>query len=162
MKVAILRHYDITEETYRQRFWSAVRSNDETHHDLAIHLGDLATKWLKGVNTVELVKEAVIQEQLLNTLTPAIRVWVKERKPTTALEAGQLADDYIEARKQTTKDDQPTGLKPSTKDDRVTSLWGTSTHQGQATFQTRTEVWRLIYSKLLQLWKTGACGFKVP
>ena len=54
----------------------------------------------RGV-TVELVKEAIIQEQPLNTLTPAIGVWVKERKPKTALEAGQLADDYMEARKQT-------------------------------------------------------------
>ena len=56
--------------TYHQHFWSAVRSNEETHRDLAIRLGDLATKWLKRVNTVELVKEAVIQEQLLNTLAP--------------------------------------------------------------------------------------------
>ena len=54
---------------------------------------------------MELVKEAIIQEQLLKTLTPAVQVWVKERNPKTALEAGQLADDYTEARRQSTKDD---------------------------------------------------------
>ena len=74
VKVAILRCYD----TYRQRFRAAVRSNKESHWDLSIRLGDLANKWLRGVNTVELVKEAIIQEQLVNTRTPAVRVWVKE------------------------------------------------------------------------------------
>lgn len=77
VKVAILRCYDIM-ETYRQRFRAAVRSNEESHWDLSIHLGDLANKWLRGVNTVELAKEAIIQEQLVNTRTPAVRVWVKE------------------------------------------------------------------------------------
>ena len=67
------------------------------------------------VNTVELVKEDIIQEQLLNTLTPAVRVWVKERKPKIALEAGLLADDYAEARRQSTKDDQVISV-PGTSD----------------------------------------------
>ena len=38
--------------------------------------------------------------QLLNTLTPNSQVWVQEKKPKTCLEAGQLADDYAQARKQ--------------------------------------------------------------
>ena len=44
VKAAILRRYDITEETYR----AAVRSNEESHRDLSIRLGDLANKWLRG------------------------------------------------------------------------------------------------------------------
>ena len=61
VKAAILRHYYITEETYCQHFQSAVRCNEETHRDLAI--------W------------ALNQEQLFNTLTPAVQVWVKKQKP---------------------------------------------------------------------------------
>lgn len=53
------------------------------------------------------MKEVIIQEQLMNTLAPSIRIWVKERKPKSAIEAGQLADDYLEARKQSTKENQP-------------------------------------------------------
>ena len=113
VKAAILRCYDLTDETYRQRFRAAVRSNKESHRDLSIRLGDLANKWLRGVNTVELVKEAIIQE---NTLTPAVWVWVKERKPKTALEGGQLANDYAEAWRQSTKDDQVISVPaPGTK-----------------------------------------------
>ena len=44
--------------------------------------------------------EVVAQEQLLNTLPINVRVCVHERKPTTCLEAGQLADDYAPARRQ--------------------------------------------------------------
>ena len=76
----------------------------ESHRDVSIRLRELANKWFKGLNTVEQVKEAIVLEQLLYTLGPSVRVWVKERKPKTALEAGQLADDYSEARKQTTKE----------------------------------------------------------
>ena len=79
----------------------------ESHRDVSIRLGDLANKWLKGLTTVEQVKEAIVLEQLLYTLGPSVRVWVKERKPKTALEAGQLADDYSEARKQTAKESRP-------------------------------------------------------
>ena len=95
---------DITEETYRQHFREISKNVVESHRDVSIRLGDLANKWLKGLNTVEQVKEAIVLEQQLYTLGPSVRVWVKERKPKTALEAGQLADDYSEARKQTAKE----------------------------------------------------------
>eukprot|EP00731_Ephydatia_muelleri_P033526 Em0031g34a len=107
VKAAILRRYDITEETYRQRFREITKNVVESHRDVSIRLGDLANKWLKGLTTVEQVKEAIVLEQLLYTLGPSVRVWVKERKPKTALEAGQLADDYSEARKQTAKESRP-------------------------------------------------------
>ena len=42
-------------------------------------------------------------EQLVNTLPQDVRVWVKERKPKTSTEAGQLAEDYIQVRKQNTE-----------------------------------------------------------
>ena len=107
VKAAILRLYDITEETYRQRFREITKNVVESHRDVSIRLGDLANKWLKGLTTVEQVKEAIVLEQQLYTLGPSVRVWVKERKPKTALEAGQLADDYSEARKQTAKESRP-------------------------------------------------------
>ena len=57
----------------------------ESHRDVSIRLGDLANKWLKGLTTVEKVKEAIVLEQLLYTLGPSVRVWVKERKPGSRL-----------------------------------------------------------------------------
>ena len=99
MKAAILRRYDINEETYRQRFRSITKGADESYRELANRIKDLGKKWLRQYDTIEKIVEAVVQEQLLNALPQYLRVWVRERKPTTSLEAGQLADDYVQARK---------------------------------------------------------------
>eukprot|EP00731_Ephydatia_muelleri_P002426 Em0001g2426a len=79
---------------------SVIKSLDESHREVAVRVKDLAKKWLKQQATAEAVVEVVAQEQLLNMLPSNVRVWVRERKPTTCLEAGQLADDYAQARRQ--------------------------------------------------------------
>ena len=43
------------------------------------------------VSTIENISEVVVVEQFINTLPDNIHVWIKERKPITSLEAGQLA-----------------------------------------------------------------------
>ena len=53
LKVAILRRYDISDETYRQRFReTAVKKEDETVSELAVRLDDLLQKWTKDCKTV--------------------------------------------------------------------------------------------------------------
>ena len=54
---------------------------------------------MAGCDTVEAVTEKVTIEQLLNTMPADLRIWVGERKPKTAGEAGRLADDYLQARR---------------------------------------------------------------
>ena len=49
---------------------------------------------------MEQIKDTVVLEQFLNCLSPTIHTWIKERKPKSVLEAGHLADDYTEARRQ--------------------------------------------------------------
>ena len=99
VKEAILRRYDINAETYRQRFRSATRKEEESYRQLAVRLGDLLAKWTKDCKTVEEMAELIAIEQLLNSLPTSVRIWVSERKPTRVTEAGQLADDYVLARK---------------------------------------------------------------
>ena len=60
VKAAILRRYDITDETYCQRFRGVSKSMVESHRDVSIRLENLANKWLKGLTTVEQVKEAIV------------------------------------------------------------------------------------------------------
>ena len=101
LKAAILRRYNTNEETYRQRFRTAKLGDGETPRELATRLSDLALWWTKDCHTAAEVRELVVKEQLLNTLPEDVRVWVSERKPTTSAEAGQLAEDYLQARKMT-------------------------------------------------------------
>ena len=102
LKAAILRRYNINEETYRQRFRTAKLGDGETPRELATRLCDLALRLTKDCHTAAEVRELVVKEQLLNTLPEDVRLWVSERnKPTTSAEAGQLAEDYLQARKMT-------------------------------------------------------------
>ena len=100
LKKAILRRYDINEESYRQRFRSATKKQGETNRELVARLVDLAEKWMQGCTSIAEVTDVVVLEQVTNTLPGDVRVFVKERKPKTSLEAAELADDYLRARKQ--------------------------------------------------------------
>ena len=42
--------------------------------------------------------DVIVVEQLLATLPEEMRIWVRERKPTLSAQAGQLAEDYLQAR----------------------------------------------------------------
>ena len=99
VKEAILLRYDITEDSYRQKFRSLKRNPRESGRELVARLDDLAAKWLKSCKTPEEVRDRIILEQFLNTLPEEVRIFVKERKPKSAGEAGKLADDFSQARK---------------------------------------------------------------
>ena len=101
------------------RFRSLKKESGKTNRELATRLTDLAGKWLKKCDTLDKLKDAIVLEQLVNTLHTDVQVWVRERKPKTSQEAGQLADDsdYVQARKQTNESvDQPwSARKPGDK-----------------------------------------------
>lgn len=100
LKAAILRRYDINEETYRQRFRSYRKQADESYGELSIRLKDLFYKWVQPkTRTKEEVSEAMILEQLLDIMPPELKVWMRERKPRSLKEASEMADNYVAARK---------------------------------------------------------------
>lgn len=98
LKAAILRQYDITEESYRQRFRAVKPRPGESNQELAARLTDFAGKWMKACTSIDELRDLVVLEQLLNTLPEDARIFVKEMKPKTSVEAGRLADDFIIAR----------------------------------------------------------------
>ena len=97
LKPAILRWYNITEESYRQHFRAAKPRAGESNREVAARLEDLAGKWMKTCTSIEELRDLMVLEQLLNTLPEDAHIF-KERKPKTSMEAGRLADDYIAAR----------------------------------------------------------------
>ena len=42
--------------------------------------------------------DLIVKEQLLNCLPEDVRVWVRKRKPKSSCEAGELAEDFLQAR----------------------------------------------------------------
>ena len=68
LKEAILRRYDISEETYRQRFRESSKKEGESVGELAVRLTDLLQKWTKGCRTVDEIRDMLVKEQLLSSL----------------------------------------------------------------------------------------------
>ena len=102
VKEAILKRYDIHEETYRQRFRKAVKKDEESYAELGVRLTDMFNKWTgadKETRTKKDICEVIIMEQLTECMPTGLRIWLKERKPKTIEQVGELADDYISARK---------------------------------------------------------------
>ena len=98
IKVAILARHDINEEAYRRRFRSATKRRDETYCELSIHLVDLRNKWMRSCSSMEDVAELICLEQFYETLSVDMRTWVRDKKPRTCKQAGELADEYVQTR----------------------------------------------------------------
>ncbi len=59
---AILKRYDVSEESYRRRFRTTRKSKNDTFRELAVRLADLAKA---GCETLEEVLDKLVVEQLL-------------------------------------------------------------------------------------------------
>ena len=101
VKHAILQRYNVNSETYRLRFRNDFYKQGESHHEYFNRLEEHFQRWTKSQG-MEL-RDLIILEQFLQGVPTDLSVWLKERKPTSAKEAAQMADDYILAR----------GTKPS-------------------------------------------------
>ena len=99
VKKIILRKYGVNQESYRQKNRAARKGQGETYQDLALRIGNLNRKWMRDCESIEEIRDLMNTEQLLEVLPPYLSTWVWERKPTTGVKAGELADEYVEARK---------------------------------------------------------------
>ena len=70
VRTAILRRYNINEETYRQRVRGLKPKEDESPRELRItRLQDLASRWTKDTSTHEELLDLFVREQFLNVAT---------------------------------------------------------------------------------------------
>ena len=134
MKKAILRRYDVTEETHRLRFRKDRRDQEESYREWADRLRDHFAKWTKGGDVP--VIELMLIEQFVKGAPDHLAVWLKERKPQSLQQAAELADDYATARK---GDNRPrpqtgTGYQPTAQGDKKPS-W----EQSGGGFRQRTQ-----------------------
>ncbi|XP_029996342.1 uncharacterized protein LOC115423598 [Sphaeramia orbicularis] len=100
LKQALLAKFDISAETYHQRFRDLAVPQGEAPTETYQRLKGLYRRWIKPDQcSMEDIGETIVLEQLLRVFPPDIRTWVKEREPTTGLEAAKLATQYINARR---------------------------------------------------------------
>ena len=56
-KEDILRRYDISEETYRQRFRDAERKDSESVSEHPVRIADLFPKWTKSCKSIDEIRD---------------------------------------------------------------------------------------------------------
>ena len=109
LKNALLRRFRKTREGYRQQFRSVIKDQEESFPQFVRRLESYLSRWInmagKDEGSAEDVKDLIIQEQLMETCGQDLALFIRERKPSTARAAGDLAQDYVEAR-QAMKDEQ--------------------------------------------------------
>ena len=107
VKKAILRRFDINEETYRQRFRSMKKSETQSYMELGVQLKDLFRKWTATAkDNIEELVEILVMEQLLSDMPRELQVWIRQKKPKTVDEAATQADDYVLARQGMKKEEK--------------------------------------------------------
>uniref|UniRef100_A0A8C5LR88 SCAN box domain-containing protein n=1 Tax=Leptobrachium leishanense TaxID=445787 RepID=A0A8C5LR88_9ANUR len=91
---AALQSYNLTPEVYRKKFRSLQKRAAESYSAVVSHLTTLFRQWVRGlkIDTLEALEDLLIKEQFLQLCPPEIQEWLLDRKPETALEAGELAD----------------------------------------------------------------------
>ena len=108
IKRAILKRYDVSEESHRRKFRDRSKTKEESYSELATSLLDLANRWLEECSSKEEVIEKLATEQFVTKASEDVRVWIREHKPKTCAEAGQWADEFQLAR----SDSRATAPKP--------------------------------------------------
>nr|XP_021328160.1 uncharacterized protein LOC110438927 [Danio rerio] len=98
LREALLAKFNISPETYRQRFRAMSTPAGESPTESYHRLRTLYRRWVKpDSHSKEEIGETIVLEQLLRVLPHEVRMWVKEHEPTTGLEAAKLAQQYINA-----------------------------------------------------------------
>jgi hypothetical protein len=89
-------------KAYLAKFRSATRTGSETQKMFVGRLAEALDYWLQSqsISTFEGLKDAVLLEQFLGTLSPTTRQFVETRGARKANEAAEAADLYFETTRQ--------------------------------------------------------------
>lgn len=115
LREALLDKFNISPETYRQRFRASTVPAGETPTETYHRLRNLYRRWVRPEqSTKEEIGELIILEQLLRVLPYDSRVWVKEHEPTSGLVAARLAQQYGNAHRGSQRSQPPRGNAKNT------------------------------------------------
>ncbi|XP_044308996.1 zinc finger and SCAN domain-containing protein 23-like [Varanus komodoensis] len=97
LKEAVLNAYNITMETWRQRFRQFCYPEAAGPLEVCEQLRQLCFQWLKPEkHTKERILELLVLEQFLTILPGETQNWVREQNPETCLQAATLAEGFLQ------------------------------------------------------------------
>ena len=101
LKRILLESFQLTAESYRERFRKTNKASTDSYRDHVTKLETYLDRWIdlsgKG-NNVNDLKDLFLQEQILENLPADLLVHVSERRPESADEIVEIATIYEQAR----------------------------------------------------------------
>jgi len=97
LKAALLKHYELSADSYRKMFRETQKKASETHHQFHARVKMVFDKWLK-MSGAEVsykgLREEVLKEQVLGSYRRDLTVFLMEKGFTTLEEVAGMADRY--------------------------------------------------------------------
>nr|XP_027217520.1 uncharacterized protein LOC113810035 [Penaeus vannamei] len=100
LKKALLRGYSKTPASYRNDFRTAKIKSGETYEQFAIRLGRLFDYWVDSHNITKdyaSLRDFMLLDQLMSSISPDLRVFVKEHNVSSLADAVSLSDNWSSA-----------------------------------------------------------------
>ena len=100
LKLALLRHYDYTEEGYRRKFRGCKPEEGETPALFIGRIKSYLEKWLETAGLekeYEAIRDLFIKEQTLNACTRELAAHLREQKDQSLQTLADAAKRYLEA-----------------------------------------------------------------
>jgi len=100
LKDALLKRYLLSADGFKKRFRTAKPEAGETPSQFLTRIDNHLERWIelaKDTKSYEGLKTLIVQEQYLSTCPKGMAMHLKEGKPKTLTELGDVAENYIEA-----------------------------------------------------------------
>jgi len=101
--IALSAAYELSPEHYRKKFRDPKKGDSESHTDFAFKMQNFFKRWLQSLGAyddIERLRQTMLMEQFLLTVSTELRIWLFDQKPKTVDEMARLADQYVALRKQ--------------------------------------------------------------
>ena len=86
-----------------KKFRDLKKGDSESHTDFAFKMQNFFKRWLQSLGTyddIERLRQIMLMEQFLLTVSTELKIWLVDQKPKTVDEMARLADQYVALRKQ--------------------------------------------------------------
>ena len=100
LKDALLKRYLLSADGFKKRFLYAKSELGETPSQFLARLDNDLERWIelaKVTKSYEGLKALIVKEQYLSTFPKEMAVRLKEWRPKTLTELGEVAENYVEA-----------------------------------------------------------------
>ena len=101
-KSVIIKAYQLTADHYRYRFRTSEKQPDEDFVQWGHRTKRYLNRWMtvaEAVGNAEKILEEIMIERMMDAVGPELRAWLKEQKPKTTDELGELANLHVQSRK---------------------------------------------------------------